>query len=187
MMTYLATFIPNFSEESQPLRDLLNKNVPFEMSEDHLHCFQNTLTQQNPPRWTKTVQRKAVAQQFCRTVNLLHSHPKRSSNNTNTDRKMLAVVFGINRCHTYLYGSPFRVITDHKPLEMIAKKPFLRAPPRFQRMLQKIQGYDFTIEYRQGKTMTLADTLSMLPNPKDQGAAELDLRVDGIEIFLIFF
>ena len=40
-------------------------------------------------------------------------------------------------------------------------------------MLQKIPGYDFTIEYRQGKTMTLADTLSRLPNPKDKGAVEL--------------
>ena len=49
-------------------------------------------------------------------------------------------------------------------------------------MLQKIQGYDFTIEYRQGKTMTMADTLSRLPNPKDKGAVELDLRVDGIEM-----
>ena len=65
---------------------------------------------------------------------------------------------------------------------MISKKPLLRAPPRLQRMLQKIQGYDFTIEYRQGKTMTLADTLSRLPNPKDKGAVELDLRVDGIEM-----
>ena len=74
------------------------------------------------------------------------------------------------------------MITDHKPLEMIAKKPLLRAPPRLQRMLQKIQGYDFTIEYRQGKTMTLADTLLMLPNPKDKGAVDLDLRVDGIEM-----
>ena len=100
----------------------------------------------------------------------------------NTDREMLAVVFGINRFHTYLYGRPFRVITDHKPLEMISNKPLLRAPPRLQRMLQKIQGYDFTIEYRQGKTMTLADTLSRLPNPKDKGTVELDLRVDGIEM-----
>ena len=41
MMTYLATFIPNFSEESQPL---LKKNVPFEMSEDHLQCFQKLKT-----------------------------------------------------------------------------------------------------------------------------------------------
>ena len=73
------------------------------------------------------------------------------------------------------------MITDHKPLKMIAKKPLLRAPPRLQRMLQQIQGYDFTSEkYRQGKTMTLADTLSRLPNPKDKGAVELDLRVDGL-------
>ena len=49
-------------------------------------------------------------------------------------------------------------------------------------MLQKIQRYDFTIEYRQGKTMTLADTLSRLPNPKDNGAVKLNLRVDGIEM-----
>ena len=63
MMKYFATFIPNFSEESQPLTYLVKKNVPFEMSEDHLHCFQKrkraisqsrvsiTLTQQNPLRW----------------------------------------------------------------------------------------------------------------------------------------
>ena len=30
--------------------------------------------------------------------------------------------------------------------------------------------------------MTLADTLSRLPNPKDKGAVKLDLRVDGIEM-----
>ena len=30
--------------------------------------------------------------------------------------------------------------------------------------------------------MTLADTLSRLPNPKDKGAVELDLRLDGIEM-----
>ena len=30
--------------------------------------------------------------------------------------------------------------------------------------------------------MTLADTLSRLPNPKDKGTVELDLRGDGIEI-----
>ena len=33
-----------------------------------------------------------------------------------------------------------------------------------------------------GKTMTLADTLSRLPNPKDKGAVELDLRVDGAKM-----
>ena len=41
MITYLSTFIPNFSKESQPLRELLKTDVPFVMSEDHIHCFNN--------------------------------------------------------------------------------------------------------------------------------------------------
>ena len=198
MMTYLATFIPNFSEESQPLRDLLKKNIPFEMSEDHLHCFQKLKTAISAKSYVKyfdptkpaTLEVDSSTKGLGAAI-LQDGQPvafaskalnSAQSNYQNTDREMLAVVFGINRFHTYLFGRPFRVITDHKPLEMIAKKPLLRGPPRLQRMLQKIQGCDFTIEYRQGKTMTLADTLSRLPNPKDKGAVELDLRVDGIEM-----
>ena len=198
MMTYLATFIPNFSEESQPLWDLLKKNVLFEMSEDHLHYFQKLKTAISAKSCVKyfdptkptTLEVDSSTKGLGAAI-LQDGQPvafaskalnSAQSNYPNIDREMLAVVFGINRFHTYLYGRPFRVISDHKPLEMISKKPLLRAPPRLQRMLQKIQGYDFTIEYRQGKTMTLADTLSRLPNPKDNGAVELDLRVDGIEM-----
>ena len=94
MMTYLATFIPNFSEESQPLRNLLKKNVLFEMSEDHLHCFQKLKTAISAKSCVKyfdptkpttlevdssTKVLGAAILQFCRTVNLLHSHPKRST------------------------------------------------------------------------------------------------------------
>ena len=198
MMIYLATFFPNFSEESQPLRDLLKKNVPCEMSEDHLYCFRKLKTAISAkscvkyfdPTKTTTLEVDSLTKDLGAAI-LQDGQPvafaskalnSAQINYPNIDRQMLAVVFGINRFHTYLYGRPFRVITDHKPLEMISKKPLLRAPPRLQRMLQKIQGYDFTIVYRQGKTMTLADTLLRLPNPKDKGAVELDLRVDGIEM-----
>ena len=34
------------------------------------------------------------------------------------------------------------------------------APPRLQRMLLRLQKYDFTVKYRPGKEMVLADTLS---------------------------
>ncbi|GFO33166.1 retrovirus-related pol polyprotein from [Plakobranchus ocellatus] len=33
-----------------------------------------------------------------------------------TEREILAVVFGVEKFHIYLYGSTFTVITDHKPL-----------------------------------------------------------------------
>ena len=156
MMTYLATFIPNFSEESQPLRDLLKKNVPFEMSEDHLHCFQKLKTAISAKSCVKyfdptkptTLEVDSSTKDLGAAI-LQDGQPvafaskalnSAQSNYPNIDREMLAVVFCINRFHTYLYGRPFRVITDHKPLEMISKKPLLRAPPRLQRMLQKNTG-----------------------------------------------
>ena len=39
------------------------------------------------------------------------------------ERELLAVVFCVQRFHTYLFGRPFKVITDHKPLVMNLNKP----------------------------------------------------------------
>ena len=78
------------------------------------------------------------------------------SNYPNIDSEMLAVVFDITRSYTYLYGRSFKVIAHHKPLEVIVQKPLLKV----LRLLQKVQGYDFEVEYLSG--MTLADTLTFV-------------------------
>ena len=44
------------------------------------------------------------------------------------------------------------------------KKPLHTAPPRWQQIMIKIQGCNYTVKYRQGKTMVIADTISGLPN-----------------------
>ena len=44
------------------------------------------------------------------------------------EKEMLAIVFGVERFEHYIYGRPVKVDTDHKPLEIIFKKSFLRAP-----------------------------------------------------------
>ena len=106
---------------------------------------------------------------------------------SNIEREALALVHGVERFHTYLYGRRFTIVTDHKPLEVICKKPISAAPPRLQRMLLKIQGYDFEIKYRPGSQMTVADTLSRLPNPKENSEVKLDIRVDAIWLDLINF
>ena len=94
---------------------------------------------------------------------------------------MLAVVFGCKRFHTYVYGKHFTVESDHKPLEMIAHKNLSASPPRLQRMLMEIQGYDVRIMYRPGKEMILADSLSRLPNKNNDYQIDLDLRVQFIQ------
>ena len=99
----------------------------------------------------------------------------------NIKRELLAIVYGCEKFHTYLYGRTFLVETDHKPLEMISMKNLIAAPVRLQRMLLQLQQYDITITYRSGKEMLLADALSHLPSWTDT-QIKLNLRVDAISI-----
>jgi len=69
-------------------------------------------------------------------------------------------VFAFKRFHQYVYGKEVKVESDHKPLESITKKPLSAAPPCLQRMLLQLQRYTFTLEYKPGTEMILADTLS---------------------------
>ena len=78
----------------------------------------------------------------------------------NIECKMLAVVFGCMKFHHYLYGRKFICESDHKPLEDIHLKHLSDAPPRLQRLLLKIQPYDFSIKYIPGPKIPMADALS---------------------------
>ena len=53
--------------------------------------------------------------------------------------------------------------SDHKPLESIVKKPLAAAPPTLQRILLRMQKYDYALEYKPGKELVLPDMLSRAP------------------------
>jgi hypothetical protein len=69
-------------------------------------------------------------------------------------------VFGLEKFHQYTYGQEVKVQSDHKPLEIIMKKPLHIAPKLLQRMLLRLQKYVIKLEYHPGKEMHLADALS---------------------------
>ena len=100
------------------------------------------------------------------------------SHYANIERELLAVVYGCERFHTYLYGKPFTAQSDHKPLEMIQLKNLHAAPPRLQRMLLRLQNYDVTIKYQPGKTLLLADGLSRLLGAKQSAKIKLDVAIN---------
>ena len=81
----------------------------------------------------------------------------------NIERKLLAIVYGCEKFHSYLYGRSFVAKTDHRPLEQIHKNNLMQAPPRLQRMLLRLQPYDFEIKY----LPVTADALSRL-SPLDE-------------------
>ena len=96
-------------------------------------------------------------------------------------RDALGIVCGIQKFNTYLFGKPFVVVTDHKPLLMIHNTPPKSAPPRLQRLLIKIQGYDFQLVYhRPGSQVIIADNQSRLPNPEKNAGISLDVTVDDV-------
>lgn len=63
----------------------------------------------------------------------------------------LAGDFGCKKFHLFLYGIPFKMVTDHKPLESVFNKPTHATSIRVQRIVNRMLDYDFTVEYRPGK------------------------------------
>ena len=99
-----------------------------------------------------------------------------------TSRELLAIIYGFEKFHMYLYGRTFIVETDHKPLEMISLKNLTVAPVHLQRMLLHLQQYDLVITYWPGREMLLVDALSCLPS-RTSTEIKLDLQVNAISMF----
>ena len=99
----------------------------------------------------------------------------------NNERELLACVFGAECFSTYVFGRHFMIESDHKPQEQISMKNLADAPVHLQRMLLRLQDYDFTIKYGPGEEMVIADTLSRYP-PEDTPEILLDISVNHIYI-----
>ena len=92
------------------------------------------------------------------------------------EKKMLAIVFALERFHQYTFGRPVHVYSDHKPLESILRKPLAQAPRRLQGIMLRLQKYIVEVSYEGGKNMLLADLLSRayLPTTVDQEHEEFE-------------
>ena len=77
-------------------------------------------------------------------------------NYAHMEKELLAIVFGCERFNMYTYGTEIEVLSDHKPLESIFKKPLFKVPLRLRLRLQK---YYLKVKYVPGKFLKIADTL----------------------------
>ena len=74
-------------------------------------------------------------------------------------------MFRLERFDTYVYARRITVQTDHKPLLAINRKSLAAAPKRLQRMLLRLQRYDFELVFLRSHDMVLSDTLSQAYPP----------------------
>ena len=83
-----------------------------------------------------------------------------------TERECLAIVWGVEHFHLYLFGKSFTLISDHRPLTSIfgnQKKPKSKQQSlRLERWRLRLQTYDFKVTYKKGELMC-ADYMSRHP------------------------
>nr|XP_043895059.1 uncharacterized protein K02A2.6-like [Solea senegalensis] len=101
-------------------------------------------------------------------------------NYSQIDKEGLAVIFGVQYFHKYLYGRKFVICTDHKPLISLFNE--MKAVPqmvsqRIMRWAVLLRAYEYVIFYRAGKDHGNADALSRLPLPEKPKETEPEEHV----------
>lgn len=85
------------------------------------------------------------------------------------DKEGVAIIFGLQKFRSYLYGRHFTILSDHKPLERIfgpkTAIPTIAAL-RLQRWAIMLAAFDYDIKHVAAKDNVLADALSRLPLPE---------------------
>ena len=197
MCQYLSKFCQNLSQTVLPLRDLTRDDTEFLWSDVHETAFNSAKTliasttalRYYDVSLPVTLQVDA-SESAIGGVLLQEGHPvcftshtlsATEKNYAQIEKECLAIVSCMEKWHHYLYGKQdITVHSDHQPLETIFKKPLSRAPRRLQRMMLRLQNYHFTVQYKKGKELFVADTLSRAALSDESGMTqEYDVfRVD---------
>ena len=149
MITYVSKFFPHFSMHTDPLRQLLRKNVDWQWSHEHEEAFSRLkgLLQSAPTlKYFDPTASRAMTEAEC--------------NYAQIEKELLAIVFACEKFAQHIYGRLTMVQSDHKPLVSIFKNQISATTPRLQRMLLHLMKYSLRIEYLPGSKMFIADTRS---------------------------
>ena len=83
------------------------------------------------------------------------------------DREALAVIFGLKKCHKFLYGRRFRIVTDNAAIAYIfnPNKPLpAHSANRLLNWAYILAAYDYEIVHRKAALLAVPDALSRLPS-----------------------
>ena len=187
LLTYYGKFLPNLSSTLAPLYALLQKDYPWRWSGKEEKAFQASkqlLTSSHllvhfDPKLKLTLACDASA--YGIGVVLAHCMPdgsekpigyasrslsKAERNYSQLEKEGLACVFGVKKFHSYIFGHPFELVTDHKPLLTLLSEHKATSPQasaRIRRWSLTLSTYEYTIVFRKTEDHGNADALSRLP------------------------
>ena len=206
MATYCSKFILNFSDLTQPLRELTKKYTPFQWETRHENAFEavkSALASTTVMSYfdkSKETELVTDASPFGLSAILSQHTPGKADRKivayisrslsdverrySQTEREALAIVWAMEKLYLYLYGGKFTIITDCKPIEMILNNPASKPPARIERWYLRLQDFDFNVQYIKGNENP-SDFLSrhLTPGPNVNNT-ELDTVADAYVHFL---
>ena len=189
MVTYYLKFLPNLADTLSPLYSLLQKGSSWKWGKAQQTAFTHVKEQLSSPVVLTTYDPDKELILQCDAspygVGAVLAHKERDGSErpiayssrtlapvekrySQLDKEALALIHGVKKFHSYIYGRKFTLISDHKPLQHILgeKKGVPQmASARLQRWALQLGAYEYHIQYKPGKENSVADALSRLPLP----------------------
>ena len=147
ILTYYGKFLQNLSTTLCPLYDLLKKDVPWIWGKAQVKAFsasKDLFTSSKFLAHYDSTQRLTLAcdaSGYGLGAVLAHNMPdgsdrpisyasrtltKSEQNYSQLEKEALSCIFGIKKFHDYVFGHPFKLVTDHKPLLGLLKEDHAR-------------------------------------------------------------
>ncbi|RDX83356.1 Retrovirus-related Pol polyprotein from transposon 17.6, partial [Mucuna pruriens] len=174
---FYRRFIKNFNKIALPLSKLLQKNVAFEFDQHCIEAFQEMEKRitsapilQAPTRTSHSslsvlVQRAGVGKPVHVIAYASRIMDPAQLNYTTTKKELLAIVFALDKFHSYLLGSKIVVFSDRTTLRFLLKKP--DAKLRLIRWMLLLQKFSIEIRDKKGAENSITDHLSMIEREDD--------------------
>ncbi|XP_059431555.1 uncharacterized protein LOC132165068 [Corylus avellana] len=183
---FYRRFIKDFSKIALPLCKLLQKGIAFELDEackkafDKLKELLTSTPVIQPPDWNIPFEIMCDASDYAVGAVLGQRNGKASHaiyyasrtlndaqrNYSTTEKKLLAVVFALEKFRSYLLGTKIIVYSDHAALRYLMTKK--EAKPRLIRWILLLSEFDLEIKDKRGTENCVADHLSRLVHVEDE-------------------
>ena len=186
MVNQLGKFSPRIASVSQPIRELLKKDVAWCWDHAQQSAFEELkrILSSAPvlafysPSYPTIVSADASSYGIGAVISQQQPSGEwqpvsfQSRSLTPTERRYaqiekeaLALTWACERFSDYLIGKHFVIETDHKPLvPLLSTTPLNSVPPRVLRFRLRLLRYDFSIVHIPGKDHIIADALSRSPS-----------------------